>query len=230
MKGKNFMALCSSLEGLSEQKQIDKIQGILGQNGLAYFKTKSSHGREMFYYIGKDTVFAVAYKPGGQELFYILIDCNIYEKYFKDAKGSFCLNKRNSGYNVKVHTEKYKGICLHRLVMREAGYKFEEELKDRQVDHVTCNTQINTLGELRVCTSSENMRNRKYCAQQPVDGEEADQFRYNPLKDFSVTWYAFVMHKMLGWGTARDMEDYNRDYILRNDKVAACYYRKILSP
>ena len=31
MKGKNFMALCSSWEGLSEQKQIDKIQGILGQ-------------------------------------------------------------------------------------------------------------------------------------------------------------------------------------------------------
>ena len=31
MKGKNFMALCSSLEGLSEQKQIDKIQGILGR-------------------------------------------------------------------------------------------------------------------------------------------------------------------------------------------------------
>ncbi len=42
--------------------------------------------------------------------------------------------------------------------------------------------------------------------------------------------YAFVMRKMLGWGTARDLEDYNREYILRNDEDAARYYRKILSP
>lgn len=50
------------------------------------------------------------------------------------------------------------------------------------------------------------------------------KFRYNPLIDYSETWYAVVLCEVLGILTHQELEDYNRDYFKKNYPNVARYY------
>lgn len=50
------------------------------------------------------------------------------------------------------------------------------------------------------------------------------EFRYNPLIDFSETWYAFVINKCLG-GSNLDLMEYNREFMIQNHPDIAEYYQ-----
>ncbi len=256
MKSKDFMDTCKDFEGPLKdgclERQIIMLEDILKGEGIEPVKGEGRRGN-MEFYIGEEAVFALRDLPKSRGRAYALIDRSFYNEYLAKDRGTFCfVIRRGKDYKVRVYVEGYRaGIELHQLMME----KERDSLDDRIVDHKFCNALINTSDAVRLATPGQNRRNSKYlshqlkdlleqcqcpedydryekaCAEQvDREKEKGGECAYNPLKDFSVTWYAFVMHKMLGWGTARDMEDYNRDYILRNDKVAACYYRNILSP
>ena len=50
------------------------------------------------------------------------------------------------------------------------------------------------------------------------------EFRYNPLIDFSETWYALVITKCLG-GSDLELMEYNRDFMIQNHPDIAKYYQ-----
>lgn len=58
--------------------------------------------------------------------------------------------------------------------------------------------------------------------------EEFGEFAYNPLHDFTETWYAYMLYAMLGTISEKELREYQKDYILRNDKAAARYYKILL--
>lgn len=247
-KDRQIDELLQEEKDILTEEQVTMMERILEKYGFKR-EERRVHGRDIVFYIGGDAVFGVAPLPKGRGRYksYILVDRSLYDNYFADnKKASFSFNSRNVGDKVKVHTAEYKNMCLHRLVMEGAGYKLDGKI----VDHVVRNTLINTAGELRVCTGRENAKNRKFisrklrnnledcqgdydrhkvdCARQVAkEQEEGGEFAYNPLNDFSNTWYALVLHRMLGRGTAEELKDYNRDFLFRHDKVAYYYYESI---
>lgn len=49
-------------------------------------------------------------------------------------------------------------------------------------------------------------------------------YRYNPVVDYSDTWYAYVLHKMLGLISKAELDAYNKDFMRRNQGNVARYY------
>ena len=49
-------------------------------------------------------------------------------------------------------------------------------------------------------------------------------FRYDPLKDFSQTWYVLVYEKMLGKISHEEAKEYQRDYFIRTYPDIAKYF------
>ncbi|MCM1217793.1 MAG: hypothetical protein NC548_25155 [Lachnospiraceae bacterium] len=243
-----FQELLKSFEGLSEQEKVDKIDGILEEEGIKPVVITSHHGRKMAYYVGEDTVFAAATLPNGRGVSFTLIDRCTYDKHLADENSSFCFVSRRAGdAKVRVYAREYTGIELHQLVMKDAGY----DLAGKSVDHKFHHPQINTADALRVCTNRDNRGNSRYLnrrAMQELKRKDCDDwdervykaitdsekqrfgdYAYNPLTDFTDTWYGFVLYKMLRWGTLKDLEDYNRSYFIKHDKVMMHYYWDILS-
>lgn len=242
-----FSAMCRSFEELSECEKINKMEHILEEVGIQ-FDSRDKYKRMTGFYISEKYVFVVSELPKKEGYSFTIIDRSKYDEFLADGKGTICFVRRRRGdYKVRIHTARADGrrICmeLHRLVMEKGGC-------DLDVDHKFSNALINTLESLRFATGSQNRKHVKFrnhklrdlledyvcrdsceeqCAEQ-VDKEREDggEFAYNPLRDFSVTWYAYVMHVMLGWGTDKDLEDYNREYIQKYDKAAAAYYKKLL--
>lgn len=58
-----------------------------------------------------------------------------------------------------------------------------------------------------------------------IETKYVGEFRYNPLLDFSETWYALVLYKMLGIISYKELLEYNKDYMIRNHKDIAEYYQ-----
>jgi hypothetical protein len=50
------------------------------------------------------------------------------------------------------------------------------------------------------------------------------EYRYNPLEDYSDTWYAYIAQRMLGVISQDELEDYNRQYMIANHPDVADYY------
>ena len=153
MKGKNFMALCSSLEGLSEQKQLERqiimLEDILKREGIEPVKGEGRRGN-MEFYIGEEAVFAVRDLPKSRGRAYALIDRSFYDEYLAKDRGTFCfVIRRGKDYKVRVYVEGYRaGIELHQLMME----KERDSLDDRIVDHKFCNALINTSDAVRFAT------------------------------------------------------------------------------
>lgn len=51
------------------------------------------------------------------------------------------------------------------------------------------------------------------------------EYCYNPLVDYTDTWYALVIQKMFGAFTELELKEYNRDYMIRNRPDIAEYYQ-----
>lgn len=195
-------------KGFSTQKKIKEIQKEL-ESGCTLEK-RITRGRELFFYIGEKTVFAVANLPpscrtdkGGRKNGWTIMDTNIYDKCFADGKGSLSFVRRNHGsYKAIAHLKGNGQMPLHRLVMREEYG--DEMLKDADVvDHKFMSALINTAEALRFATYSQNRQNSRR------SHNRKGEFAYNPRVDFMDTWYVYVLHKMLGIGTWEDIQEYN---------------------
>ena len=102
---------------------------------------------------------------------------------------------------------------------------------------------INTLIDIK---ESQNLANRGYKVRigrkriySPVFATKKDmydeiqrietaylgEYRYNPLVDFSDTWYAWVLSNMTNTITQDELEEYQRDYMKRNNPAIADYYQ-----
>lgn len=68
-----------------------------------------------------------------------------------------------------------------------------------------------------------NTEKEMYNAIQMVETMLFGEFRYNPLLDFSETWYALILWKMLSL-PEEDIMAYQRDYIIHNKPDVAKYY------
>lgn len=213
-------------------EQVEIIRSCLEERGINLVSTSSSTGRSTDYYIGKDTVLALIELSYG-ERFPVVIDSSFFDKYLKDGKGSISLNYRNKKRkNYKFwYCSDREQMELHRLVMQDAGY----DITGKIVDHKFHSPLINTLEALRPCTAKQNAWNRdslsyKGDKKKSLDLEkmkERGEFAYNPLEDYSVTWYAYVIHKLTGDITADELREYNRDLCMRSEDTAR-YYASIL--
>lgn len=68
-----------------------------------------------------------------------------------------------------------------------------------------------------------NTEKEMYDAIKTIETMLFGEFRYNPLLDFSETWYALILWKMLDL-PEEDIMAYQRDYIIRNKPEVAEYY------
>ncbi|MDE5909311.1 MAG: hypothetical protein K2H52_11310 [Lachnospiraceae bacterium] len=233
------------------EKQVDMMINILKDKGIEPVIRETNKGRLAFC-VDDEVVFGVGILPNGS-ISYTIFDRSIYDKYFADDENAtFCFVSRTNSndYKVRCFVEGYRdGIELHQLVLIEKGVN----LIGSNVDHKSCNAQLNISDMLRKANNSQNKRNSKFlgyglknklkkdlkegdynrhkgdCARQVEEEQrEGGEFAYDPLNDFSNTWYAFVLHKMLNRGTEEDLKDYNRDFIFNHDKVTQIYYESIL--
>lgn len=192
---------------LSTQKKIEEIRKEL-ESGCILEKRITGGGRELSFYIGKNTVFAVATLPQSCRTDekdsidgWTIMDTKIYDKYFADGSGSFSFVSKNKNYKVKYLKGDWQE-SLHRLVMSEEYG--DEMLKDADVvDHKFMSALINTAEALRFATYSQNRQNSRR------SHNRKGEFAYNPRVDFTDTWYVYVLHKMLGIGTWEDIQEYN---------------------
>lgn len=52
-----------------------------------------------------------------------------------------------------------------------------------------------------------------------------EEYRYNPLVDFSDTWYAYAFYKLLGACSMNEVKQYNADFMHRYHPNIAKYYQ-----
>lgn len=130
---------------------------------------------------------------------------------------------RKSDYKVMISRDGGKKT-LHREVMKLV---YGDSIEGKQVDHITHNTLINTRDFLRPCTGSQNIQNRvtskkraKVMTGDILATDYMSDFAYNPVLDFTDTWYAVVLYKMDCLSSKR-LCNYNRDYMMRHDRMTA---------
>lgn len=76
----------------------------------------------------------------------------------------------------------------------------------------------------RVYSPSYKSLSEVYEAVGEFEDKFLKEFRYNPFKDFSETWYVLVLWKMLHLIDETEVVDYQRDYFKRTDSKLAKYY------
>lgn len=211
-----------SLEGRNRVEQINTLCDYLEKKcGIKPVITKSSGGIKSAYLVRDGVVLAIVHKPASEDLDFVLMDRHLYDKFIADGKGSLNLVKRDGKPDYKVMISRDGGkLTLHREAVK---LKCGHDIDDLQVDHITHNVLINTFDMLRACTNDQNAKNRLRSRDisSNLNGDvlatdyKAD-FSYNPVLDFTDTWYAFVLYKM-GELSGADLCDYNRDYRIRHD-------------
>lgn len=214
-----------SLEGKDRTAQINALGDYLEECGISPIISKSSYGLKSAYFVGEEAVFAVVHKPSSDEPEFVLVDRDFYDTYLADGKGTINLVRRDGKtyFKAMLSRDKVK-VALHRKVLEFAGHDLSE---DKQVDHIAHNTMINTRDFLRPCTGSQNVQNRATSKKRAEDmtgdvlaTDYMSDFSYNPVLDFTDTWYAVVLYKMVGL-SGEEMCDYNRDYMMRHNRLTA---------
>lgn len=79
-------------------------------------------------------------------------------------------------------------------------------------------------GRKRIISPSYPTMSDCYQAVNQFEQKYFGGFNFNPLVNFEDTWYAIVLHKMIGLGTDTDIKDYNRDYWKKYRPEDAEYY------
>lgn len=77
----------------------------------------------------------------------------------------------------------------------------------------------------RVYSPEYNSADDMYTALNEFESKYLGAFRYNPLIDFTDTWYALILQKMLGLLSDADLYEYNRNYMIANHADIAEYYQ-----
>ena len=129
----------------------------------------------------------------------MLMECEVWENN-RDKK-FFCKSEsKKNGYRFSFPRTHLSELC--ELSLENNGY----ELKKTRV----CSPYFNTMEELRV-------------EMEILEEVILGKFRYDPLRDFSETWYVYALQKMLGM--PKDiLEKYQCNYFRRNHKDVADYY------
>ena len=91
-----------------------------------------------------------------------------------------------------------------RMALASAGFRFDDD---------------------RIYSPSYKSFDELYKAVDKFESKYLKEFRYNPFRDFSETWYVVVLWKMLGLIDEVEVADYQRDFFKRTDKKLAQYYR-----
>lgn len=125
-----------------------------------------------------------------------------------------CSAKENS-MNKPLHCKVAKNKLLFRVnknLVKADDYKF---LHDNDFEFTVS----------KVISPTYTTKEELYAAINKFEEKCFGEFRYNPLKDFSETWYALVICKMLGVLTEDELYEYNRQYMRRWHKDIAEYYQ-----
>lgn len=259
--------LFRSFETLTLAQQIEKFADMLEEQGFQTDIVKSRQGIRNFIYhaSGSSAVFVVIYKPKQDELYYTLIDKEVYERELKGTNRVLNYTKRHDGSYKIIFAEDDTNKSLHHLVI---------SCEDKEIDHIAVNKCINTKEMLRRVSAAQNSMNHKFysrvslenlqfkikdCSQNdnqrksliqagfklegdyfisPIYSSEKELFeavnkvekfllgvyRYNPLIDFSETWYAYAFYKLLGACSMDEVKHYNVDFMKRKHPNIAKYY------
>ena len=198
--------ILKEFEGISFDAKVVKLVHILDERKINHEWKRSSHGRWTEYYVGDDVVLALVLYPDKKTYIPVVVERRFYDAYLSDGNGSLCINGRKTNdFRVRISRHGFfTNIPLHRAVMKS----MQQDIKDFCVDHKYLCVWINTLDGLRVCTVKQNNNNRSNCKN--VDA--SSEFAYDAGKDFTYTWYGYVLHKMLGICSWEELEEYNREY------------------
>ena len=259
--------LFRSFETLTLAQQIERLADMLEEQGFQTDIVKSRQGIRNFIYYAPNSsaVFVVIYKPRQNELYYTVLDREVYERELKGTGRVLNYAIRHDGSYKIVFAEDDTNKSVHRFVI---------PCKDKEIDHIGVNKCLNTRELLRPVSAAQNSMNHKFysrvslenlqfkiknCSQtdnqrkslvqagfklegdyfiSPTYNSEKElfkavnkvekfllgEYRYNPLVDFSETWYAYAFYKMLGDCSMYDVKRYNADFMRRNHKNIACYY------
>lgn len=259
--------LFRSFEVLSLAQQIEKVADMLEEQGFQTNTVKSRQGIRNFIYHSPSSsaVFVVIYKPKQDEIYYTIIDREVYEREIRNTGRVLNYAIRHDGSYKIIFAENDTNISIHRLVV---------PCDEKEIDHIAVNKCINTKEMLRPVSAVQNSMNRKFysrvsldrmqfkikdCCQNesqrkallqagfklegiyfisPIYNSEKELFeavnkvekfllggfRYNPLVDFSDTWYAYAIYKLLGACSMNDVKLYNKDFIYRHHSNIAKYY------
>lgn len=259
--------LFRSFEVLSLAQQIEKFADMLEEQGFQTETVKSRQGIRNFIYHSPSSsaVFVVIYKPKQNEIYYTIIDREVYEREIRNTGRVLNYAIRHDGSYKIIFAENDTNISIHRLVV---------PCDEKEIDHIAVNKCINTKEMLRPVSAIQNSMNRKFysrvsldrmqfkikdCCQNesqrkallqagfklegiyfisPIYDSEKELFeavnkvekfllgkyRYNPLVDFSDTWYAYAIYKLLGACSMNEVMSYNADFMHRHYPNIAKYY------
>lgn len=245
MMRENVRELFVGFEGLDMTTQITGVCEELDKNKIEHIE-RQSRGRIREFYVGEDAVFTVIRKKGSPEELFGLMDRELYDEHFAEEKGSLSAVKRQKGDHKIIAQIPGQQLALHQLVMQEAGCDLDEI---DAVDHKFGSPLINTREAVRAATRSQNRGNTRFLHGRVrgtkmlkdtltpkdfdrfVDEEKKKygEFAYNPLVDFTNTWYAYVLYKMLGICEFDDLKVYNIAYIESYEPDVARYYKNLLT-
>lgn len=245
MMRENVRELFEGFECLDMTTQITGVCEELDKNKIERIE-RHFRKRTLEFYMGENAVFALIPTSNRLERQFGLMDRELYDKYFAECKGSLSLVKREKGdYKIEAYIPGQQ-LTLHQLMMQEAGCDLDEI---DAVDHKFGSPLINTREAVRAATRSQNRGNTRFLHGRVrgtkmlkdtltskdfdrfVDKERAKygEYAYDPLVDFTNTWYAYVLYKMLGICEFDDLKVYNIAYIERYEPDVARYYKKLLA-
>lgn len=152
-----------------------------------------------------DMVFAYVEKPNGVSMPVILprnlsiIELGVGTNQFNVKKSKSLVLKTHGRLNDKIApaiSKNHTIITIHKLIMENKG----EDLKGKQIDHMYIHEGLAIPEWLRPCTNSENSRNKPN-----YRGSIQDEFTYDPLRDYSHSFYIPFLYYVLGEIDEEDM-------------------------
>lgn len=154
--------LFRSFEVLSLAQQIEKVADMLEEQGFQTTTVKSRQGiRNFVYYSPKSTkVFVVIYKPKQNEIYYTIIDREVYEREIRNTGRVLNYAIRHDGSYKIIFAENDTNISIHRLVV---------PCDEKEIDHIAVNKCINTKEMLRPVSAVQNSMNRKFYSRVSLD-------------------------------------------------------------
>ena len=254
MMREDVRELFEGFEGCNQKTKIAKTCRILKSRGIGVVSSQNRVGN-IIRYISDEAVFITAPSRGEDGISFTIIDRDFYDRWLANGNGSLSFNGKEGGDDYRVIGYSMVGErqkALHRLVLMNAGI----DITGLVVDHRFMESRINTLEALRPATDSQNRRNTRFyfssarvslpesvkkqvalgVSEEKIYGmltdyalKEHGEFAYNPLVDFTNTWYAYVLYKMLGICEFDDLKVYNIAYIESYEPDVARYYKNLLT-
>ena len=149
-----------------------------------------------------------------------------------DCKGKQVDHKTHNSY---INIEEYLSSCTNKENCRNKKFysKVDEDNLSFSVPAsiVSDDERLSLLSRKfqviggRLISPEFNSEDDMYEALNAFESRHLGQFRYNPLIDFTDTWHALVIQKMLGDISDADLYEYNRNYMLSHHEDIVKYYR-----